>query len=133
KEITPTDLVDPENGVTVSITGVEAGDEIKDSLTGDVDTADGETFKYHISSELPPEDIELGKVDFSVTITRDGEERVYDGLSFTVVEDEADDPETPAADPKISVSDKEVTAEDLQNNGITVEGEGFTPGGEVDF
>jgi hypothetical protein len=84
KEITAEDLANKDKGIVVTITGLEAGDKISDSLTGEAGTAEGDTFEYNIYSTQPAEDIENGTVDFSVTITRDGEQRTYDGLSFNV-------------------------------------------------
>ncbi|MGO3072151.1 MAG: LPXTG cell wall anchor domain-containing protein [Brevibacterium linens] len=129
KEITAEDLADSEKGIVVSISGLELGDKVEDSLSGVAEeSAEGESLEYNIYAEAAPEDIETGKVDFSVTITRDGEERVYDGLSFTVVEDE---PEAPEVDPKISLNTDEISESDFAKNGVKVTGEGFTPGGTV--
>ncbi|SDS06930.1 hypothetical protein SAMN04489752_0911 [Brevibacterium siliguriense] len=130
KEITAEDLANKDKGIVVTITGLEAGDKISDSLTGEAGTAEGDNFEYNIYSTQPAEDIENGTVDFSVTITRDGEQRTYDGLSFNVVDD-TDEPEAPEADPKVSLNTDEISQSDFAKNGITVTGEGFTPGGKV--
>ncbi|UVI35666.1 LPXTG cell wall anchor domain-containing protein [Brevibacterium spongiae] len=130
KEITAGDLANKEKGVVVTVTGLEAGDKISDSLTGEAGVAEGDTFEYNIYSTQPAEDIQNGKVDFSVTITRDGEEETYDGLSFTVVDD-TDEPSTPAVDPKVSLNTDKISQSDFNKNGIEVTGEGFTPGGKV--
>src|SRR5699024_3658879 len=136
KEVSQSDFMDPETAVQVTVTGLEAGDTISDDVSFEDDetvTAEGDSYTYTIYSRTnDPEAVAPGTINFTVTVERGDEAQDLSG-AFTVVEDEADDPETPAADPKISVSDKEVTAEDLQNDGITVEGEGFTPGGEVDL
>ncbi|WP_025780761.1 lipoprotein 17-related variable surface protein [Brevibacterium sp. VCM10] len=130
KEITADDLANKDKGIVVTITDLEAGDKISDSLTGEAGTAEGDTFQYNIYSTQPAEDIENGTVDFSVTITRDGEERTYDGLSFSVVDD-TDEPEAPEVDPKVSLNADEFTQSEFADNGIKVTGEGFTPNGTV--
>ncbi|GGC44189.1 hypothetical protein GCM10010974_28220 [Brevibacterium sediminis] len=130
KEITAEDLANKDKGIVVTITGLEAGDKISDSLTGEAGTAEGDTFEYNIYSTQPAEDIENGKVDFSVTITRDGEERTYDGLSFSVVDD-TDEPEAPEVDPKVSLNADKFTESEFAENGIKVTGEGFTPNSKV--
>ena len=131
KEITAEDLANKDKGIVVTITDLEAGDTIKDSLTGEAGVAEGDTFEYNIYSTQPVEEIENGTVDFSVTITRDGEERTYDAQSFTVVDD-TDEPEAPAAEPKVSLSDDEMSQSDFAKNGVKVTGEGFTPGATID-
>src|SRR5699024_9874218 len=134
--VSQSDFMDPDTAVQVTVTGLEAGDTISDDVSFEDDetvTAEGDSYTYTIYNRTnDPEAVAPGTINFTVTVERGDEAQDLSG-AFTVVEDEADDPETPAADPKISVSDKEVTAEDLQNDGITVEGEGFTPGGEVDL
>ena len=130
KEITAEDLANKDKGIVVTITGLEAGDKISDSLTGEAGTAEGDTFEYNIYSTQPAEDIENGTVDFSVTITRDGEQRTYDGLSFNVVDD-TDEPEAPEADPKVSLNTDKISESEFDENGIEVTGEGFTPNGKV--
>ncbi|MCS4592893.1 LPXTG cell wall anchor domain-containing protein [Brevibacterium sediminis] len=130
KEITAEDLANKDKGIVVTITGLEAGDKISDSLTGEAGSAEGDTFEYNIYSTQPAEDIENGKVDFSVTITRDGEERTYDGLSFSVVDD-TDEPEAPEVDPKVSLNADKFTESEFAENGIKVTGEGFTPNSKV--
>src|SRR5699024_4168406 len=92
--------------------------------------AEGDTFEYNIYSTQPAEDIENGTVDFSVTITRDGEQRTYDGLSFNVVDD-TDEPEAPEVDPKVSLNTDKISQSEFNENGIEVTGEGFTPNGKV--
>ncbi|UZD61923.1 lipoprotein 17-related variable surface protein [Brevibacterium sp. JSBI002] len=126
KEITAEDLANKEEGIVVTITGLEAGDKISDSLTGEAGTAEGDTFEYNIYSTQPAEDISNGTVDFSVTITRDGEERTYDGLSFSVVDD-TDEPEAPEVDPKVSLNADKFTESEFAENGVKVTGEGFAP------
>ena len=126
KEITAEDLANKDKGIVVTITGLEAGDKISDSLTGEAGTAEGDTFEYNIYSTQPAENIENGTVDFSVTITRDGEEKTYDGLSFTVVDD-TDEPEAPETDPKVSLNADKFTESEFAENGVKVTGEGFAP------
>jgi hypothetical protein len=130
EKITAEDLTNKDKGVAVTVTGLEAGDKISDSLTGEAGVAEGDTFEYNIYSTKSAEEIENGKIDFSVTITRDGEEKTYDGLSFTVVDD-TDEPEAPEVDPKISINSDKISESDFAKNGIKVTGEGFTPGGTV--
>ncbi|KHS50556.1 lipoprotein 17-related variable surface protein [Brevibacterium linens] len=130
KEITAENLANKDKGILVTITGLEAGDKISDSLTGEAGTAEGDNFEYNIYSTQPAEDIENGNVDFSVTVTRGGEEETYDGLSFNVVDD-TDEPEAPEVDPKVSLNTDEISESDFDEKGIKVTGEGFTPGGTV--
>ncbi|MBR7551484.1 hypothetical protein KC220_23370, partial [Mycobacterium tuberculosis] len=50
QEISQTDLNNEDKGVVVTVTGLEAGDKVSDSLTGDAGEAKGDTMSYNIFS-----------------------------------------------------------------------------------
>ncbi|UVI35665.1 hypothetical protein [Brevibacterium spongiae] len=125
KEITAEDLANKDKGVDVTVTGIEEGDEIKDSLTGKTETAEADgSHKLHLWYEGNPDSLEEGKVPFTVTIDREGESETLNG-NINVVD------EVTEADPKVSLNTDKISQSDFNKNGIKVTGEGFTPGGKV--
>ncbi|GAA1641465.1 hypothetical protein GCM10009700_30600 [Brevibacterium sanguinis] len=110
KEITPEDLSDSTRGVMVTVTNLKEGDKVTDSLTGRERTvpSDGE-FTFQIYYKGDPEDLQPGKIPFTVDIDREGTDSVTLNGDITVVEDEPLNP----IETTLKVDPKEITAEDL--------------------
>ncbi|WP_131259930.1 hypothetical protein [Brevibacterium aurantiacum] len=126
EEITAEDLANKDKGVTVTVSGVKEGDKIKDSLTGDTETAekDGD-YKLHLYYQGAAEDLAEGKKSFTVTIDREGEDSVTLEGEINVVDEVSD------VDPKVSLSTNEISVEDFKKDGLKFTGEGFSPNGTV--
>ncbi|WP_231443151.1 hypothetical protein [Brevibacterium zhoupengii] len=126
EEITAEDLANKDKGVTVTVSGVKKGDKITDSLTGDTETAEKDgNHTLHIYYKGSVDELEEGKVPFTVDIARDGEKSVTLKGNINVVD------EVSEVDPKVSLSTKEISAEDFKKDGLKFTGEGFSPGGTV--
>ncbi|MCF2573322.1 hypothetical protein [Brevibacterium sp. UCMA 11754] len=147
KEITAADLANKDNGVTVTVSGVKKGDKITDSLTGDTETADADgDYKLHLYYQGNPDNLEEGKVPFTVTIDREGtESETLKGNINVVAEDKedgddgdngdgGDTPEAPA-EASFTVSPKTLEAADFANEkkGVTLAVEDCEPGSDVHF
>ncbi|MDN6604247.1 hypothetical protein [Brevibacterium sp.] len=135
QEISQTDLADKSKGVKVTVTGLEAGDEVSDNASydeGESTTAEGDTVEYTVYNVTgDPAAIDPGVFNFTVYVTR-GEETQEIPASFTVTEDGADEePEAPEVDPKVSLKTDEVSVSDLEKDGLEFTGEGFTPNSAV--
>src|SRR5699024_6832558 len=75
KEITAEDLANRETGVTVTVSGVKKGDKITDSLTGRTETAEADgDYELNLWYDGNPDNLEVGKVPFTVNIDREGTE-----------------------------------------------------------
>jgi len=125
-EITAEDLADENKGVDVTVTGLEKGDTVTDSLTGKEKTvqADGD-FTFSVYYKGDPADLEEGPVDFTVTIEREGtDSKTLDG-EINVVD------EVTEVDPTVKVDSKEISLEDFKKDGLKFRGSGFTPDGTV--
>ena len=130
EEITPEDLADKDKGVDVTVTGLEEGDKVTDSLTDEEKTvpADGD-FTFSVYYKGDAADLEEGPVEFTVTIDREGEESETLNGEINVVDDDAVDP----IDASLKVDPKEITAEDLANRdkGVTVTVSGVKKGDKI--
>lgn len=138
KEITAEDLANRDKGVTVTVSGVKKGDTITDSLTGKSETAEADgDHKLHLYYRGNPDNLEVGKVPFTVTIDREGTESETLNGNITVVgEDDGDDGETEApAEATFKVSPKTIEAADFANEkkGVTLAVENCEPGADVHF
>ncbi|WP_426937017.1 hypothetical protein ACQE2J_02700 [Brevibacterium sp. LE-L] len=132
KEITAEDLANKDKGVTVTVSGVKKGDKIKDSLTGETETAEADgDYKLHLWYEGNPKNLEAGKVPFTVTIDREGTESETLNGNINVVEDETEAP----AEATFKVSPKTIEAADFANEkkGVTLAVENCEPGADVHF
>ncbi|GAA3849609.1 hypothetical protein KACC15558_31690 [Brevibacterium ammoniilyticum] len=130
-EISQTDLADAKKGVDVTVTGLEAGDVVTDSLTGEETVAEGATVTFTIINDSgDPEKVPAGPVDFTVTVDRGTESATYDA-SFTVTPDETEEPTAPAVDPKAKFASEKISVSEIESKGLKFSGEGFTPGGTV--
>lgn len=147
KEITAADLSNKDKGVTVTVSGVKKGDKITDSLTGDTETADADgDYKLHLYYQGNPDNLEEGKVPFTVTIDREGtESETLKGNINVVAEDKedgddgdngdgGDTPEAPA-EASFTVSPEMLEAADFANEkkGVTLAVEDCEPGSDVHF
>ena len=130
EEITPEDLADKNKGVDVTVTGLEEGDDVTNNLTNDTETADASgSLTLHLWYEGDPAELEVGKLPFTVTIDREGEEsETLDG-EINIVDDDAVDP----IEASLKVDPKEITAEDLANKdkGVTVTVSGVKKGDKI--
>ncbi|WP_413333343.1 LPXTG cell wall anchor domain-containing protein [Brevibacterium sp. GP-SGM9] len=128
--ISQADLVDP--GVTVKVTGLEAGDVVSDTLTNEKVTAKGDSVEFNIHNVTgDPAAVDPGTLDFNVSVTR-GEETKEFPASVTVTEGDDDgDDDAPAVDPKVSIDTEEISVSEFEKNGLKLTGEGFTPGAKV--
>ncbi|MBM6589535.1 hypothetical protein [Brevibacterium sp. RIT 803] len=125
-QITAEDLADGSKGVTVTVSNVQEGDTVKDSLTGKTKTVDADgTFSFSIYYEGDSANLKPGKQALTVTIDRADEESVDLNGNINVVD------EVVEVDPKISLSTNEISASDFEEDGLKVTGEGFTPNGTV--
>ncbi|SMX98242.1 hypothetical protein BSP239C_02889 [Brevibacterium sp. 239c] len=147
KKITAADLANKDKGVTVTVSGVKKGDKVRDSLTGDTETADSDgDYKLHLWYEGNPKNLEEGKVPFTVTIDREGtESKTLKGNINVVAEDKEDGddgdkgnnkdtPEAPA-EASFTVTPKTLEAADFANDkkGVTLAVEDCEPGADVHF
>ncbi|MGO3895096.1 MAG: hypothetical protein ACTJIH_12430, partial [Brevibacterium aurantiacum] len=125
-EITPGDLADPNKGIQVTVTNLEEGDTVTDSLIEEGRTVDADgDFTFGVYYEGDPDNLDEGPVPFTVTIDREGEESVTLNGEINVVD------EVSEVDPKVSLNTDEISASDLEKDGLKFTGEGFTPGGTV--
>ncbi|SDS62689.1 hypothetical protein SAMN04489751_2445 [Brevibacterium sandarakinum] len=128
KEITQTDLLDP--GLTVTVTGLEAGDVVSDNLTDEEVTAEGDSVEFTIHNVTgDPAAIDPGTLNFTITIKRGDETEEIPAQVEVIGDDE--EPEAPEADPKVSLNTEEISVSDLEDNGLEFTGEGFTPNSAV--
>ncbi|WP_211168019.1 hypothetical protein [Brevibacterium sp. 'Marine'] len=135
KEITAEDLANKDKGVTVTVSGVKKGDTITDSLTGKSETADADgDYKLHLWYEGNPDNLEVGKVPFTVTIDREGTESETLNGNINVVGDDDGETEAPA-EATFTVSPKTIEAADFANDkkGVTLAVENCEPGADVHF
>ena len=145
--------------MTVTVSGVKKGDKITDSLTGETETAEADgDYELNLWYEGNPDNLEVGKVPFTVTIDREGtESETLEGNINVVAEDgdddgddgnedgnddgkdgsdDGDDGETEApADASFTVSPKKIEAADFanENKGVTLAVENCEPGADVHF
>lgn len=132
--ITAKDLVDPAKGVTITITGVKAGDTVSDSLSSKTDTVttDG-TYVGQITYGGDASDLKEGPVDFTVTITREGESDKELNGQFEIVSD------APDFAPEANLSPKSLTQSQFtdaapwtdESKGVTITVTGLLPGDYV--
>lgn len=128
--ISQSDLADRAKGVTVTVSGLQPGDTVTDTLTNDTTTAQGTVVEFTIYSTVDdPSTIATGTVPFEVTVTR-GEESTTLEASFEVTADE-ETPTAPAVDPKATLEATTITVSEFAGDGLKFTGEGFTPGGTV--
>ncbi|WP_432789885.1 hypothetical protein QYM46_16800 [Brevibacterium sp. K11IcPPYGO002] len=135
KEITAEDLANKDKGVTVTVSGVKKGDTITDSLSGKSETADADgDYKLHLWYEGNPDNLEVGKVPFTVTIDREGSESETLNGNINVVGDDDGETEAPA-EATFKVSPKTIEAADFANDkkGVTLAVENCEPGADVHF
>jgi 5-hydroxyisourate hydrolase-like protein (transthyretin family)/outer membrane biosynthesis protein TonB len=125
EEITAEDLADKDKGVEVTVSGVEKGDKVTDSLTDNEKSvaSDGD-FTFGVYYKGNAEDLEEGPVPFEVTIDREGTES--ETLKGTI--DVVDDTEV---DPSVKLESKKITLEDFKKDGLEFTGSGFSPDGTV--
>ncbi|MGO0602931.1 hypothetical protein [Brevibacterium linens] len=135
KEITAEDLANKDKGVTVTVSGVKKGDTITDSLTGKSETADADgDYKLHLWYKGNPDNLEVGKVPFTVTIDREGTESETLNGNINVVGEDDGETEAPA-EATFTVSPKTIEAADFANDkkGVTLAVENCEPGADVHF
>ncbi len=119
-EITAADLTDPDKGITITASNLQAGDEVTNNLTNESTTAEGEELTTGVYYEGDPSDFEVGdKVDFTVTVTREGEESKTFDFTVTIIgEDDGDDERM---EPKLKISPQKISVTDFRNENKGVE------------
>ncbi|EKU45062.1 hypothetical protein [Brevibacterium casei] len=132
KEITAEDLANRDKGVKVTVSGVKEGDQITDSLTGETKTAteDGDyTFTLYYKGN--PDNLEPGKVPFTVTIDREGTESQELKGEITVIDDKTEAP----AEASLTITPKSIEAADFINEkkGVKLSVKDCKPGSDVRF
>ena len=115
-QITAADLTNPDKGIEVMVKNLMAGDVVTDSLTGEKNTAEGETLTTNLHYGGDASGFKVGqKIDFTVTVSREGEEDKTFELTVTIVGEDDGDDEAPAFDPHVNAKPTEITAADLTN------------------
>ena len=132
KEITAEDFANKDKGVDVTVSGVKAGDTITDSLTGNPKTAtkDGD-FTFTLYYKGNPDNLEPGKIPFTVTIDREGTESQELRGEITIIDDKTEAP----AEASLTVSPKSIEAADFINEkkGVKLSVKDCKPGEDVRF
>ncbi len=129
-EITAADLADPDKGISITASNLQPEDVVTDSLTNKPNTADGEELTTSVYYEGDPSDFEVGqKVDFTVTVSREGEESKTFDFTVTIIGEDDGDDEAPAFDPQVSSAPDEITAADLADpdKGISITASNLQP------
>lgn len=123
-EITAADLADPDKGISITASNLQAGDVVTDSLTTNPETAEGEELTTGVYYEGDPSDFEVGdKVDFTVTVTREGEESKTFDFTVTIIgeDDGEDDGDDERMEPKLKISPQKISVTDFRNENKGVE------------
>ena len=132
KEITAEDLANEEKGVKVTVSGVKEGDTITDDLTEKPKTAtkDGD-YTFTIYYKGNPDNLDPGKVPFTVTIDREGTESQELKGEITVIDDKTEAP----AEASLTVTPKSIEAADFINEkkGVKLSVKDCKPGSDVRF
>ncbi|QZE25452.1 hypothetical protein K4X33_15915 [Brevibacterium casei] len=132
KEITAEDLANRDKGVKVTVSGVKEGDTITDDLTEKPKTAtkDGD-YTFTIYYKGNPDNLDPGKVPFTVTIDREGTESQELKGEITVIDDKTEAP----AEASLTVTPKSIEAADFINEkkGVKLSVKDCKPGSDVRF
>lgn len=119
-EITAADLANPDKGISITASNLQAGDVVTDSLTNESNTAEGEELTTGVYYKGDPSDFEVGeKVDFTVTVSREGEESKTFDFTVTIIgEDDGDDE---SMEPELKISPQKISVTDFRNENKGVE------------
>ncbi|GEM_PF-1831735 len=128
-EITAADLANPDKGISITASNLQPGDVVTNSLTNESETSEGDELVTGVYYEGDPSDFEVGdKVDFTVTVTREGEESKTFDFTVTIIgEDDGDDEKW---EPELKVAPKKISVTDFrnENKGVKLELTGCYPG-----
>ncbi|MGJ7539347.1 LPXTG cell wall anchor domain-containing protein [Brevibacterium luteolum] len=128
-EITAADLANPDKGISITASNLQPGDVVTNSLTNEPETSEGDELVTGVYYEGDPSDFEVGdKVDFTVTVTREGEESKTFDFTVTIIgEDDGDDEKW---EPELKVAPKKISVTDFrnENKGVKLELTGCYPG-----
>ncbi|WP_209323998.1 hypothetical protein [Brevibacterium renqingii] len=124
-EITAEDLADESKGIDITVTGLEEGDKVTDSLTDKQKSvpSDG-AFTFAVYYKGDPADLEEGPVPFEVTIDRESTESETLKGTINVVNDTE-------VDPSVKLESKKITLEDFKKDGLKFTGSGFSSNGTI--
>ncbi|GAA3849584.1 MULTISPECIES: Ig-like domain-containing protein [Brevibacterium] len=112
-----------EDGVVITVAGLEKGDVVTNSLTGEKKTAKGSTVEFDFFDDND-EIYEAQVVDFTVTVKRgDQESQEFPGR-FTITEEDYEDFEPG----ELSLSTNSMSVSEFKKKGIAFSGTGFAPG-----
>ncbi|MCT1691210.1 hypothetical protein M3B11_09635 [Brevibacterium sp. p3-SID960] len=129
-EITAADLADPDKGISITASNLQPGDVVTDNLTNKPKTADGEELTTGVYYTGDPSDLEVSDtVDFTVTVSREGEDPKDFDFTVTIIGEDDGDDEAPAFDPQVSSAPDEITAADLADpdKGISITASNLQP------
>ena len=113
-EITAADLANPDKGISITASNLQAGDVVTDSLTNESNTAEGEELTTGVYYKGDPSDFEVGeKVDFTVTVSREGEESKTFDFTVTIIGEDDGDDET--MEPELKISPQKISVTDFRN------------------
>ncbi|GAA1368261.1 LPXTG cell wall anchor domain-containing protein [Brevibacterium luteolum] len=133
-EITAADLTDPDKGISITASNLQAGDVVTDNLTNKPNTADGDKLTTSVYYTGDASDLKVGDtVNFTVTVAREGEESKTFDFTVTIIGEDDGDDEAPAFDPQVSSAPDEITAADLADpdKGISITASNLQPGDVV--
>ena len=113
-EITAADLANRDKGISITASNLQAGDVVTDSLTNESNTAEGEELTTGVYYKGDPSDFEVGeKVDFTVTVSREGEESKTFDFTVTIIGEDDGDDET--MEPELKISPQKISVTDFRN------------------
>lgn len=113
-EITAADLADPDKGISITASNLQPGDVVTDNLTNKPKTADGEELTTGVYYKGDPSNFEVGqKVDFTVTVSREGEESKTFDFTVTIIGEDDGDDET--MEPELKISPQKISVTDFRN------------------
>ncbi|MCT1446626.1 hypothetical protein M3G43_05060 [Brevibacterium casei] len=116
-----------EDGVTITVSGLEKDDVVTNSLTGETKTAKGSTVEFEYFDDAE-EIVEAQVVDFTVTVERaDQEPQEFPGR-FTITEEDYED----FQEGELSLATNSMSVSEFKRKGIAFTGTGFAPG-EIAF
>ncbi|RAF25650.1 hypothetical protein DN545_31065, partial [Burkholderia multivorans] len=112
-----------EDGVTITVSGLEKDDVVTNSLTGETKTAKGSTVEFEYFDDAE-EIVEAQVVDFAVTVERaDQEPQEFPGR-FTITEEDYEE----FQEGELSLATDSMSVSEFKRKGIAYSGKGFIPG-----
>ena len=115
-----------EDGVTITVSGLEKDDVVTNSLTGETKTAKGSTVEFEYFDDAE-EIVEAQVVDFAVTVERADQEPQEIPGRFTITEEDYED----FQEGELSLATDSMSVSEFKRKGIAYSGKGFIPGETV--